>query len=102
MNKLVLTTHSPYILSYLTLIAKASELKMKGIETKDLAKFVPEEAFLSGERIAIYETGQDGTVRRLESQYGLPSDENELNLAIAQTNGIFSDFLDLENSLAES
>lgn len=101
-NKLILTTHSPYILSYLILLAKAFELKTMGIETEKLTEFVPEEAFLSGDRIAIYETSQDGTIRRLESQYGLPSDDNELNLAMTQTNDIFSDFLDLEASLAKS
>lgn len=102
MNKLVMTTHSPYILSYLILSAKAAELSNKGIPSEKLSRFVPEASFVSGDRIALYETGEDGSIRRLVPQYGLPSDDNELNLAMARTNDIFSDLLDVEACLGKS
>ncbi len=95
-NKLVMTTHSPYILSYLILAAKAAELRDKGIRAEKLSKFVPEASFISGDRIAVYETREDGSIKRLEPRYGLPSDDNELNLAMARTNDIFSELLDME------
>ncbi len=101
-NKLIMTTHSPYILSYLILAAKAAELRDRGIPAEKLSKFVPEASFISGDRIAVYETKEDGSIKRLEPRYGLPSDDNELNLAMVRTNDIFSELLELEADLEES
>ncbi len=95
-NKLLLTTHSPYILSYLILSAKAGELYKKGLSPSLIAKYVPENSSVWGEDIAIYETKDDGTVEILKPQYGLPSDDNELNNAMMKTNEIFSELLHLE------
>ncbi len=101
-NKLVMTTHSPYILSYLILATKAAELRDRGIPAERMSGFIPETSFVSGERIAVYETKEDGSIKRLEPRYGLPSDDNELNLAMVRTNDIFSELLELETGLAES
>lgn len=99
-NKIVLTTHSPYMLSYLILAAKAAELCNKGVDIEKLSSFVPKASFVDGNRIALYETNADGTIKRLEPQYGLPSDDNELNLELSKTNDIFSNLLELEEGLA--
>ena len=96
-NQLLITTHSPYILSYLTLSAKAAELfKDKRIPRTEIEKIIPIKASIEGEKIAIYETKSDGTIELLPPYDNLPSDENELNRILAESNEDFSSLLDLE------
>lgn len=95
-NQLLITTHSPYILSYLTLSAKASELIEKGVPAKEIAKFIPIDSVVNGNKISIYETKSDGSIQLLEPYENLPSDENELNKLLEASNEDFSNLLDLE------
>lgn len=95
-NKLLITTHSPYILSYLTQSAKAAELLEKGVPEKEIQKIIPVKAAVPGSKITIYETKSDGTIKLLKPYKSLPSDENELNKALEDQNESFSDLLDLE------
>lgn len=96
-NQLLITTHSPYILSYLTISAKAAELlKDERIPKSEIEKIIPSKASVKGEKIAIYETKSDGTIELLPPYDNLPSDENELNRILAESNENFSSLLDLE------
>ncbi len=95
-NQLIITTHSPYILSYLTLSAKAAELLNKGVPADKIEKIVPEKSAVSGDKITIYETKEDGSITKLSPFENLPSDENLLNKAMAEGNENFSELLDLE------
>lgn len=95
-NQLIITTHSPYILSYLTLSAKAAELLNKGVPADKIEKIVPEKSAVDGNRITIYETKEDGSITKLSSYENLPSDENLLNKAMAEGNEKFAELLDLE------
>ena len=95
-NQLLITTHSPYILSYLTLSAKAAELLTKGVPAEEIAKIIPVASAVAGEKISIYETKADGTIQLLEPYENLPSDENELNILLNDSNETFSKLLDLE------
>lgn len=95
-NKLLITTHSPYILAYLTQSAKAAELLERGVPKKEIEKIMPVNAAVSGEMIHIYETKADGTIKLLEPYENLPSDDNELNKALEEQNDSFSDLLELE------
>lgn len=96
-NKLLITTHSPYILSYLTISAKAAELlKDERIPKLEIEKIIPLNSVVEGEKIEIYETKSDGTIELLEPYDNLPSDENELNQNLAESNDAFSALLDLE------
>ncbi len=101
-NKLIMTTHSPYIISYLILAAKAAELKDMGISNGKIEKIVPVDSICNGNGIAVYETKEDGSIKKLESRYGLPSDDNVLNLALSQTNDDFSDLLEAEAALGKN
>lgn len=101
-NQLLITTHSPYILSYLTLSAKAAELqKNKKIPSDEIEKIVPIKSIVEGKKIAIYETKIDGTIELLEPYYDLPSDENELNQLLAISNEKFSKLLELEEKYCQ-
>ena len=95
-NKLLITTHSPYILAYLTQSAKAAELLAKGVPEKEIEKIIPVKAAVPGEIIHIYETKADGSIKLLEPYDNLPSDDNELNKALEEQNDSFSDLLELE------
>ena len=95
-NQLIITTHSPYILSYLTLSAKAAELLSGEVPADKIEKIVPEKSTVDGNRITIYETKEDGSITKLLPYENLPSDENLLNKAMAEGNEKFSKLLDLE------
>lgn len=95
-NQLIITTHSPYILSYLTLSAKAAELLNKGVPADKIKKIVPEKSAVDGKKITIYETKEDGSITKLSPYENLPSDENLLNKAMAEGNEKFAELLDLD------
>lgn len=95
-NQLMITTHSPYIISYLTLCAKAYELKSKGINLEKISTVVPIESIVSGKTITIYETNEDGRIELLKPYESLPSDENLLNKLMAKQNDLFNKLLEME------
>lgn len=101
-NKLIITTHSPYIINYLNLAIKCFELQQKIGEKQDLLnslnKIVPLQAGISNEKTAIYEL-TNGNITSLSSMYGLPSDDNLLNNSLAEGNTIFNQLLDIEDAL---
>ena len=100
-NRLLITTHSPYLLSFLTLAAKADELLQKGIQKKEIDKIIPSKAAISGKKIHIYETKKDGTIKLVKPYDFLPSDDNELNKALDATNEDFARLLELEEEFCK-
>lgn len=95
-NRLVITTHSPYILSCLTLCAKAYELLKKGVSDDKIDSIIPSVAAVPGNKIVIYENGEDGVLKRLQHFDNLPSDNNLLNNALNESNEIFASLIELE------
>ena len=101
-NQLVLTTHSPYIINYLTLAIKGGELRKHADGDKailnSLGEIVPLESCIAAEDTSIYELS-DGNARLLSMPYGLPADSNFLNLALGDTNNTFDRLLDIEEEI---
>lgn len=100
-NKLVMTTHSPYVINFLTLAVEANRLKLSindsGLSMK-LNEIVPLKSTLNGEDLSIYELDElHGTIKKLKTYKGLPSDENYLNQGLAESNDLFSELLDIED-----
>ncbi len=99
-NQLVMTTHSPYLINYLTLSVKAEMVKLKlnsVDQKKKLAEIVPLEATLSAEDLVIYELDEtDGTIKKLGDYKGLPSDENYLNSGLEESNELFAQLQEIE------
>lgn len=93
-NKLIMTTHSPYLINYLTLVVKANSVKekVKNDESrKKLQDIVPINSTVNSSDLVIYELNEkDGTIIKLGDYNGLPSDENYLNAGLAETNQSFS------------
>ena len=102
-NKLIMTTHSPYLINYLTLAVKASELKEK-IKSKDLKNklndIVPLESMVKPDDIVIYECDEEsGKIKKLDHYQGIPSDNNYLNNSLAEGNQSFDSLLEIEQGL---
>ena len=99
-NRLFLTTHSPYIVDYLTLAVKASSIYNASNNKEEAARamndIVCKDAYIDADRLNIYQITEEGEVMLLPMRGGLPSDSNYLNLSLAQTNDMFNDLLDVE------
>ncbi|MGV6946776.1 ATP-binding protein [Sphingobacterium kyonggiense] len=107
-NMLVLTTHSPYIVNYLTLAIQADSLRKKIEKSlKDnkvdllerLSDVVPLESCISGSSTIVYQLTDDGIITRLPDYEGLPSDENFLNTLLMKGNELFDKLLEIEEDL---
>jgi len=100
-NKLIMTTHSPYLISYLTLAVEADKLKTKVHKEElkhKLNEIVPLNSTLNGDDLIIYQLDEKtGTIEKLKEYKGLPSDENYLNECLAESNDEFSKLLDIED-----
>jgi len=104
-NKLIMTTHSPYLINYLTHAVKAysvlekihasnnpSELKYK------LDQVVPLNAILNPNDWVIYELDEfSGSIIHLGNYRGLPEDDNYLNKRMGETNELFANLLEIED-----
>lgn len=102
-NKLIMTTHSPYLINYLTLAVKANALKDK-LQTENLRsklqEIVPLNSTVRADDLIIYELDEkDGSIKKLEMCNGLPSDENELNERLGESNELFAQLLEIQQSL---
>jgi len=107
-NKLVMTTHSPYIINYLTLAVKGFlvEEKIKGSDREEelnskLASILPLNSFIKPDDLVIYELNDNGGIIRLGDYNGLPSDNNYLNNNLSEGNNLFASILDIEDELEE-
>lgn len=103
-NKLILTTHSPYMINYLTLAVKANSLiekspYYKGINDfkSELEKIIPFQSAINSNDLVIYELNEEGQIVKLGNYNGLPSDENYLNQKMAETNELFANLLEIED-----
>jgi ABC-type lipoprotein export system ATPase subunit len=105
-NQLIMTTHSPYIISYLTIAIQAAYLRNLMVEKgknnllANLFSIVKEQAQIDSNEVLIYELNEvTGTISKLPNPYGIPSDKNYLNQSIKKGNEIFDSLLELEEGL---
>ena len=102
-NKLIMTTHSPYLISYLTLSVKAGLLNSR-IQTDDLKselrKIISLNSTINSDDLSIYELDEEnGTIHSLETVNGIPSDENKLNEKLDESNELFANLLKIQKQL---
>lgn len=104
-NSIILTTHSPYIINYLTLAVKANFVheKIRNSDKKNellnkLKQIVPLDSLVNAASLRIYELNEtEGTIIKLPDYKGLPSDENYLNAQLAENNELFANLLEIED-----
>ncbi len=103
LNKLVITTHSPYIINHLTLAIKAFMIKSKLDELlldelllDELKDIVPLDSIINPTIVNIYQLAESGVIEKLANYKGLPSDENVLNEFLGEFNDDFVKLLEIE------
>ncbi len=102
-----MTTHSPYVINYLSIVIQGYELRRKieksdkaGLLREKLNKVVSEKSLVSSNSVAIYELDAKGMIRRLPDFEGIPSDNNVLNEMLKEGNQIFDALLEIEEELS--
>ena len=103
-NELILTTHSPYLINYLTIAIKAKQvldsLSQVNKETLSLeiSKIISIDACVNATDVSIYEMEEKtGTIKSLPKYNDLiPSDDNFLNNILADTNNLFTQLQEIE------
>lgn len=99
-NKLIITTHSPYLINIFTIAVKAGILIDQLQDKEELNKVYPTDSVIYPDDIAIYELDENnGSVAKLENYNGLPSDENFLNNFLEESNEVFANLLDIQQKL---
>lgn len=98
-NKLIITTHSPYIISLLGIGVQLNELKNVDISSDfdELLKNIS----INSSMLSIYQLDSHGNVSLLDKEYGIPSDSNYLNNWLEKQNSIFDYLLDKEQELLD-
>lgn len=102
-NKLIITTHSPYIVNYLSLAVQAASLKDvisdDGLRDR-LNSIVPLTSTVNASDLVIYEMNEiTGTITKLGNYEGIPSDQNYLNQSLVEGNRLFDALLEIEQEL---
>jgi predicted ATPase len=106
-NKLIMTTHSPYIINYLSIAIQGKYLEGKIKEStkknellSKLYKLIPEKALVSASNVIVFQLNEeDGRIIKLASIDGIPSDKNFLNDMLAEGNHLFDSLLEIEQEL---
>jgi predicted ATPase len=108
-NRLIMTTHSPYLINYLTLCVKAEiiykELKEKKYKLSDrefshINEIVPMSSTVKADELVIYELNEHkGSITKLPDYNGLPSDENKLNYNLEDSNELFAQLLEIHQRI---
>jgi len=102
-NKLIITTHSPYIINYLSLAVQAASLKalIKTQKLKDkLNNIVPLASIVEANDLVIYELDEKtGTISKLGDYDGIPADNNYLNNSLSEGNRLFDALLEIEQEI---
>jgi predicted ATPase len=106
-NKLILTTHSPYIVNFISIAIQGNEVKTKIIKSGNsnallshLYKIVNQEALINANDTVIYQMNEiDGSIKKLPSQYNIPSDKNFLNDLLGESNRLFDKLLEIEEDI---
>lgn len=106
-NKLIVTTHSPYIINYLSIAIQGEYLEReikksvnKNVLLTKLYSIIPKESLISASNVAVYQLDEkDGSVKKLETIDGIPSDKNYLNDTLVESNLLFDSLLEIEQEL---
>ena len=106
-NYLIVSTHSPYVVSDLVAATKAHALYTlcgdsagRATSVRPLIeKCYPQQYSVSDDDVALYETNYDGTICRLEKSNGLIADSNFLNRHLQLGNMLLDELCHLEDML---
>jgi hypothetical protein len=105
-NQLIMTTHSPYLVNYLTMAIKAFKVR-ESYRSKDknfdaeLKEIVPIESLVDENEWAIYQLDEvKGSIDLLPHYKHLPEDDNLLNLLVRKINVSYDSLRQIEKNNA--
>jgi hypothetical protein len=106
-NQLIMTTHSPFIINFLSIAILGEYLKRKidaSLKANQLIpklnEIVSEKALVPSDVVVVYQLNEvDGSIEKLSAPYGIPSDKNYLNNNLREGNQLFDSLLELEEEL---
>ena len=106
-NRLIMTTHSPYIVNYMSIVIQADNLWKSTHNSfdkenlrKKIKKVIPKESLVTGDDVAIYELDEsDGSITMIDSFEGIPVENNYLNNMLVEGNNLFDELLEIEEEL---
>jgi predicted ATPase len=105
-NQLIITTHSPYIINYLSIAIQGDYLKEKistspqaPVLLERLDKIVPLNAVVAASDVVVYQLDDAGNITKLPNYEGIPSDDNYLNASLGEGNQLFDNLLEIEEDL---
>ena len=105
-NKLIMTTHSPYLINYLSIAIQGKYLQNEINKHKktnlleELENKISQKSLIDSSDVVIYQLNEeDGTINKLANQGGIPSDKNYLNQSIREGNLLFDSLLEIEEKI---
>jgi predicted ATPase len=106
-NKLVMTSHSPYLINVLSLAIQTHALLNKlsqghaneAIFRDRIQSIFEATAATAGSEVVVYQLSTEGEVKQLPAPHGVPTDENLLNLGLRKCNEAFDALFEIEDEL---
>lgn len=105
-NKLIMTTHSPYLINYLSIAIQGKYLQneikkhKKTSLLEELEEKISQKSLIDSSDVIIYQLNEEeGTISKLANPEGIPSDKNYLNQSIREGNLLFDSLLEIEEKL---
>lgn len=96
-NQLIITSHSPYLINWLSIALKAGQvLKRHATAHEEVSSVIPASSAIDCAHIAIYEVNTNGTIQQLNLVDGIPDDQNLLNEFLEQSNQSFDRLIDID------
>lgn len=98
-NKLLITTHSPYILGYLKCCIFGKKLQKRGLIDEKIDSVIPLFSLIDGDDVAVYQLDNNGAIEYIQPYEGMPSDTHILNQMLNDANTMFYKLLQLKDDL---
>ena len=98
-NKLLITTHSPYILGYLNCCIFGKKLQKRGLIDEKIDSVIPLFSLIDGDDVAVYQLDNTGAIEYIQPYEGMPSDTHILNQMLNDANTMFYKLLQLKDDL---
>ena len=98
-NKLLITTHSPYLLGYLNCCIFGKKLQKHGLVDEKMNTIIPISSLIDSENVIVYQLDNSGNIECVEPYEGLIADGHILNTILNEPNEMFYELLSLEGSI---
>ena len=98
-NKLLITTHSPYLLEYLNCCIFEKKLQKQGLVDEKIDSVIPVFSLIDSNDVVVYQLDNNGNIAYIQSYEGMPSDTHILNQMLNDTNTMCYKLLQLKDEL---